>query len=77
MFTSSFHDIYFFEIKIFGAYNCFIKSLLKNPYFLYPSFLLPSDNVPEVGMWAKPLKSEYKNIQEVLTVIPFLPTLVS
>ena len=34
---------------------------------------LPSASIPEVGMWAKPLQIKYKNILEVLNVVPYMP----
>ena len=49
----------------------------KKPMLPVSSSLLLPCNVPELEMWAKPLHIKYKNILEVLTVIPFLPTLVS
>ena len=45
--------------------------------FPVPTSLLPSANVPEIGMWVKSLQIEYKNILEVLLVVPFLTPLVS
>ena len=41
------------------------------------SSLLSSADVPEVGMWVRPLQTEYRNILGDLTVVSFLPTLTS
>ena len=69
-----------FEVnKAFSACNYFIQNLasLRNP----PSSSLsrsqiPLASVPKEGTLVKPLQIEYKNIL-VLTVVPFIPNLVS
>ena len=72
---SSLYNIFFGSKEVFSAYNYFIKN--EKPLSPVPSSLLPSTYIPEVGMWAKPLQIEYKNILEVLTIVPFLFSLLS
>ena len=48
----------------------------KKPLLPVSSSLLSSGNVPEVGMLAKSLQIQYRNMLEVLTVVFFLPNLV-
>ena len=79
MLRSGLHESIFYEIKGFLVNVIASKKsgTFNKPMFPLPSSLLPSANIPKVGIWAtKLLQIKYKNVLEVLIVAPFTYTCI-